>query len=210
MGGEKLKAGRFVLAAVFSALFMFISFPVFAQDRDSSVPAILSEDAIILGEALPANPAGESASVWIVIRMVLILALAALAIYGVVFFIKRLARPPKNRDPYLKVLASVPLGSDSFAAVVSLGSRAWLVGGGSGAGISLIAEVEDQETLETMLLDDARNNADIGNRILDFKAMLNRFGKKNNPVQNRAESPSDMESHIDSIRKQRERLSGLR
>jgi flagellar protein FliO/FliZ len=132
--------------------------------------------------------------------MVLVLALAALAIYGVVFFIKRMSRSPEARDPNLKVLARAPLGGGAFAAVVSVGSRAWLVGGGDG-GVSLIAEIDEAEALETMLLDDARKTAQAGNaRFPDFRSLLRRLG---GGAENRPGNPAE------SLRKQRDRLKGL-
>ena len=138
------------------------------------------------------------------IRMVLVLALAALAIYGIVFFIKRLARPKENPDPHLKILARVPLSSDTYAAVVSLGAKAWLIGGASG-GVNLISEVNDVEILETLLLDDARRTADMGTRrLFDFSSFLRKpgvfQGKSNNSV---------TKAQADALRKQAERLKGL-
>ena len=236
MGGEKLKACRTVFLAVFfTVTLIFISIPVFAQNADNSgssadtssqndtsyqndtsalqemtdqqgtAPAApISEDSIILGETPVQSTTGSTTSIWIILRMVLVLALAALAIYGVVFFIKRAARPPQAKDPHLKILASIPLGSDSFAAIISVGTKAWLVGGGTGAGLSLITEIDDQETVETMLLDDANKNSDTGTgRILDFRALLNRFGSKNTGPR------SEIDSHLESLRKQRDRLKGL-
>jgi flagellar protein FliO/FliZ len=131
--------------------------------------------------------------------MVLVLALVALAIYLVVFFIKRISRSPEARDPHLKVLARMPLGNEAFAAVVSVGSKAWLVGGGDG-GISLIAEIDEAEALETMLLEDARKTAESGNpRFVDFRSLLKRLGGGGNRPGNRA----------DPLRKQQDRLKGL-
>jgi flagellar protein FliO/FliZ len=96
----------------------------------------------------------------------------------------------------------MPLGTDNFAAVISVGKKAWLVGGGSGAGLSLIAEIDEQEALETMLLDEAQKNAETGTgRILDFRAMLNRLGANN--------TRTELGSHVDSLKKKRERLRGL-
>ena len=200
MGGEKLNAGSKYFTAVLITVFLILfSFPAFSQTADTP----LSEETIILGDPLPQVAQSGGASVWIVLRMVLILALAALAIYGVVFFIKRLAKPPQARDPHLKVLASVPLGGDTFAAVLSVGSRAWLVGGGSSAGLSLIAEIDESEALESMLLDDARKSAETGPaRFLDFRSLLNRLGKG-------VPADRDLGSHADSLRKQRDRLKGL-
>jgi flagellar protein FliO/FliZ len=120
----------------------------------------------------------------------------------VVFFIKRLAKPQESRDPHLKVLARVPLGSDSFAAVVSVGPKAWLVGGGSG-GVSLISEVDDTESLETMLLDDARRTSEAGTkRFFDFHSLLRRFGASQ-------ENRLPGNSHAENLREQRERLKRL-
>ena len=187
MGGEKLKLSRSHLGIIFTtlivcAVFFGIISPLSAQTPEpagnGTAPSGtrtsgVDESTIIIGETpgAPAAPPGGS-SVFVVIRMVLVLALAALAIYGVVFFMKRLARPRQSRDPHLKVLARVPLGSDTFAAVLSVGPKAWLVGGGSG-GINLISEIDDTESLETMLLDDARRSSEEGTRsFIDFRSLL--------------------------------------
>ena len=207
MGGEKLNPGRIVfLTALLAVNFIIILIPLYAQEAVEPLSGTASpEEALVLGEALPQESSGGGASVWIVLRMVLVLALAALAIYGVVFFIKRLARPPQSRDPHLKVLASVPLAGDSFAAVVSVGTKAWLVGGGSGGGISLISEIEEQEALEAMLLDEAQRSSEMtNNRILDFRSFLYRFRRGNLKSQE-----SGLHIHADSLRKQQDRLKGL-
>ena len=199
MGGEKLKSSRSYVGVCFGVLLFFIGFfgiasPLFPQ----STP--VDESAIILGE-VPASQAAESASsIFIMLRMVLVLALTALAIYGVVFFIRRVTRPRENPDPNLKVLARVPLSGDAFAAVISLGAKAWLVGGGSGS-VNLISEVDDAESLETMLIEDARKNAE-AQRVFDFRSLL-RFGR------NEKKDLSSENDHVDSLRKQRERLKGL-
>ena len=164
---------------------------------------VIDESSIILGETTPAPLPNETSSIFVVLRMVLVLALAALAIYGVVFFIKRLARPRENVDPHLKILARVPLSNDSFAAVVSLGAKAWLVGGGSG-GINLISPIDDIESLETMLLDDARRSAETGTRrLFDFSSLLRKPGAAQSEKKG-----SIGGSLAEALRKQRERLGG--
>lgn len=201
MGGEKLKASRlfFFVFLLFFLLF-FGSLAVLsaqtAEPQEEARPQAVDESAFILGEGTAAPVINGGSSIFVVLRMVLVLTLAALAIYGVVFFIKRLARPQEIRDPHLKVLARVPLGNDSFTAVISLGPRAWLVGGGAG-GVNLISEVEDTETLETMLLDEARKNAEV-RRFFDFRSLFRKPGN---------DGPSA--SHLDTLRNQRERLKRL-
>ena len=248
MGGEKLKSLQTRWGLLFAAVLLVAGFfnstvPLMAQtggaQGTSAQPAVSSESAspavpapaapvtadpasdessIIIGEtpAVPA-PTGTS-SIAVVLRMVLVLALAALAIYGVVFFIKRLARPQEARDPHLKVLARVPLGNDTFAAVVSVGSKAWLVGGGSGA-VNLISEIDETEPLETMLLDDANKSAEAGMRgFVDFRSLIKRLGGASQAGRGGRDSErshtekgslSESGSLSENLRKQRERLKGL-
>ena len=205
LGGEKLNPTRiFLRTALLAVSFILMAFPVYAQNH-GDISLTSPEETIVLGEALSQEAMGDGASVWIVLRMVLVLALAAIAIYGVVFFIKRLARPPQSKDPHLKILASVPLGGDSFAAVISVGNKAWLVGGGSGSGLSLISEIEEQEVLESMLLDEAQRSAESTvNRFPDFRSFLNRMGGGN-------QKPKEggLDIHAFSLRKHRERLKGI-
>ena len=205
MGGEKLKPSRPYTGVLFTAIFLFFvifTLPLYAQGTD--VPPeriVVDESTLILGDTpdTPANIGG--ASIFVVIRMVLVLALCALAIYGVFFFIKRLSRPQEIRDPHLKVLARAPLSSDTFAAVISIGTKAWLVAGGSG-NISLISEISETESLETMLLDDANRTAEMEKRF-DFSSLLRRFGASQEGKGQSGNSLSE------SLRKQRDRLKRL-
>lgn len=90
-------------------------------------------------------------SIWSLLKVVLVLALAAAAVYGLVGLLKRGKAASAPEDAYLKVLARTPLSMKAQAAVISVGSRAWLVGV-SDAGVSAIAEIDDRETLDKMLL----------------------------------------------------------
>jgi len=194
LGGEKLKSSRFYFCVLILITgFFSVVIPSFAQNA-------VDESTLILDEAPASQTLTDTSSIGIMLRMVLVLALAALAIYGVVFFIKRLSRPRENPDPHLKVLARVPLASDAFAAVISLGAKAWLVGGGSG-GVNLISEVEDAESLETLLIEDAKKTAET-KPVFDFSSLL-RFGRD-------GKKPSSQgNSFTENLRKQRERLKGL-
>jgi flagellar protein FliO/FliZ len=216
LGGEKLKSSRFYFRVLFLVLLLITGFfsivtPSFAQtspdlsaqsQNPNAFPLTggVDESTIIFDDAPDTEVPNGGSSLLLMLRMLLVLGLAALAIYGVVFFIKRISRPRENPDPHLKVLARVPLASDSFAAVISLGAKAWLVGGGSG-GVNLISEVEDAESLETLLLEDAKKNAE-SRRFLDFRSLL-RFGRdeKNLSLQG--------STFTEKLRKQRERLKGL-
>ncbi|GAB6391911.1 MAG: flagellar biosynthetic protein FliO [Treponematales bacterium] len=167
--------------------------------------AAVGEEAIIIEDSPGVPAAGGGGAGWVVFRMVLVLALAALAVYGVVFFIKRLTRAPEARDPHLKVLARVPLGPNISAAVLSAGGRAWLVGVSDG-GVSLIAEITDQEVLAAMLVDDARRAEETGTaRFGDFMSLLRRFGGGGTG----GDKGDVLGAHAESLRNKRKRLGGV-
>ncbi|MDR0562954.1 MAG: flagellar biosynthetic protein FliO [Spirochaetaceae bacterium] len=184
---------------------------LFAQTLDpesqSAPPA--GEEAIVLPRSSERDiPIGESnanqrprtGSFFTVLQMVLVLALAAAAVYGVVFFLKRISRTPEQKDPHLKVLAAAHLGSNRFVHVVSVGSKAWLIGAGE-SGVSLISEIADSEAVDAMLLDASRKNAET-EKLSDFARLLSRVSGK--------ELPSvQPDLNAENVRKRRERLRGL-
>jgi flagellar protein FliO/FliZ len=224
LGGEKLKKYH-PPGAVFAAAFIFMAglcagVPrVSAQSPDTTAESALlleeapsapdrsaAESALILGDAPGlTGETGGSGSIMILLRMVLVLALAAAAIYGVVFFLKRAARPRAERNPYLKILTSASLGGSRSVYVVSLGAKAWLLGAGE-SGVSLIAELTDQEILDALLLEESRRNAEgPGGRFVDFRAMLRRLGGERSP----GTAGGLVGFSPDKLRKRRERLKGL-
>jgi flagellar protein FliO/FliZ len=215
LGGEKLyRFHKFIAAFVISASFFIGSLTVVsAQTPDAAEPSSAAEavpanppnpESLIVfgnpsdGEAVAA-PGGPSA--FTALRMVLVLALAAAAVYGVVFFFKRLSKPQAPANPYLKVLARAPVSAGNSVAVVSVGTKAWLVGAGdSGGGVALIAELADQETVDALLLEDSRGGPDGGaSKIVNFSALLRRLGGGNGGSRIGAES----------LGKRRERLNKL-
>ncbi|MDR2483855.1 MAG: flagellar biosynthetic protein FliO [Treponema sp.] len=144
----------------------------------------------------------QGASFFTILRMILVLALAAAAIYGIVFFLKRISRHQEQRDPHLRVLAGAHLGSNRFVHVVSVGSKAWLVGASEG-GVSLISEITDIETVDAMLLEASRKSAETGTgKLPDFAHLLSRLS---------GGEPSEIQPNLkaENVRKRRERLRGL-
>jgi flagellar protein FliO/FliZ len=131
--------------------------------------------------------------------MVLILALAAAAIYGIVFFIKRSSKKTADSDPFLKILASVHLGSNRYAHVVAVGSKAWLLGSSDG-GVNLVGEIDDKDVINAMLLESSKRSAEAAaGRFPDFMSIMRRFG-----VSSETRAPD-----ADDIRKRRERIKRL-
>ncbi|MDR0452055.1 MAG: flagellar biosynthetic protein FliO [Treponema sp.] len=148
--------------------------------------------------------------------MVLVLALAAAAVYGVVFFLRRSARPQSERNSRLKILTSAHLGSNRYVYVVNVGTKAWLVGAGEG-GVSPIAEITEQEAIDAMILEESLRGAEMSaSRFADFRAMLARFTGRPSSVAAGGTRGPDASLRADAspfsaqaLRKQRERLKGL-
>ena len=192
-----------------------VQIPIFSQeDVQDSVKedTVVVEDTVIVEdphkaaeEAMPigrvsAPPVQNSgSSIWAVIRMILVLALAAAAIYGIVYFIKRSSKQTAVNDPFLKILASSHIGFNRYVHIASVGSKAWLLGASEG-GVNLISEIEDKEIIDAMLLEDSKKSVETQSRFPDFLSILRRLGT---PGQTRSSDG------VDEIRKRRERLKGL-
>ncbi len=174
------------------AVFFIVHSPVIlsAQDQvsptgdnqENAIPQnapTAGEERFVIGSNNAQNqenqqPVGGS-TFFIILRMLLVLALAAAAVYGVVYFVKKLSRPKRAQDPYLKILSSVSIGTNRSVHIISVGERAWLVGSADNS-VSLISEIDDKETIDAMLLDSSKNNAEgsLG-KFIDFKSIFNRL-----------------------------------
>jgi len=200
LGGEKLKLSVFALL-ILAAGFLFQIQYVSAQEEApvAEDPLRAAERSYTFGETDETPAVQTGSSVWPVIRMILVLAVTAAAVYGVVYFLKRSSKQTVSKDPFLKILATAHLGVNRYAHVVSVGSKAWLLGSSDG-GVNLIGEVDDKEIIDAMLLEESRKGAEPQGRFPDFISMLRRLGL---PAQQTGSSGAD------DIRKRRERLKGL-
>jgi flagellar protein FliO/FliZ len=225
LGGEKLKKtlciyqSRVLLGVfrLFLAVALCLCPSPFLEAQEagpSAAPlspeeAASPEEAFVLGEDSPGVPVSPQGAVsfFAILRTILVLLLAAVAIYGLVYFLKRIARPRELRDPNLRVLASAPLGQNRFIHAVMLGSRVWLVGSGEG-GVTHIADVEEQDAVDALLLEESRRNAG-PERFPDFLAMLRRFSPSSGEASPSSGNGFTGSSAADNIRKRRDRLKGL-
>jgi flagellar protein FliO/FliZ len=196
---------------------------IFAQEEPVSAPGTGGEGqdgAVAISETLELDPItaaerelywgaddaantqrNSAASAWNIIKVLLTLILAAAAIYGLVYFLKKFSRGGAAQDPFLKVLASTSLGTNRGVHIISVGSQAWLVGSAE-SGVNVISEIEDKDTLNALLLEDSRKIAESSSsgsgRFPDFKAMLRRLGM---PVDsNTPPSPEDISKHGDRLK----------
>jgi flagellar protein FliO/FliZ len=103
----------------------------------------------------PTNqPSGAShgATVWLFVRMILVLAVVIACIYGVLWLMKRNTGRVNNTDQFLRVVSSVTLSPGKSVQIVSLlDERAYIIGVTDNA-VNLIGEVTDKETIDAMNL----------------------------------------------------------
>ena len=197
-----LGAGLFIQAPFISAQEVLSQDEAASEEQPPARDPRAGERELLLNgnNAESASPTEITAgpSIWVFVRMVLVLALAAAAVYGIVFFIKRTSRKKDTDDPFLKVLANAHLGSNRYAHIVSVGDKAWLLGSSDG-GVNLIGEIDDRDMINAMLLEESTKSERNQSRFPDFLGMIRRFG-----AQVERSAPS-----ADDIRRRRERLKGL-
>jgi len=170
-----------------------------ALNQSNAAPLRAAEEALPLSDnTSPILTGTGGMSAWAVIRMILVLALAAAAVYGIVFLFKRASKPAQEIDPFLKILANAHLGSNRYVHVVSLGNKTWLLGASDG-GVNIIDEITDPDVINAMLLEDSKKAAQTPGRLSSFIFMLRRLG-----TQAKSNAPG-----ADDIRKRRERLKRL-
>jgi flagellar protein FliO/FliZ len=163
--------------------------------------------------ALDSSPRRPFGAVFALLRLVLVLALVAAAVYGGVYYMTRSKKNAIRENPHLKVLASAPVNARCSVAVVAVGKSAFLVGAAENA-VSLIAPLSDQETVDAMMLAHADETVAAAP---DFRTLLRRFGVRlpAAPPRPAGEGPSAEARDAGArdagpaLRSQRERLRGL-
>ncbi len=169
--------------ALLSVLFFCIVWASAAQAPSGGQDVPSDETRIYLGndggESAPGAAERDSESgIWVLLRIVIVLALVCAAIYGVVYLLKRSTRINVANDPYLKSVAQLVLAPNKALHVVTIGAKAFIVGV-TDQSINPIGEIDDRELIDAMNLSSARNEAAVP---ASFAAILSNFL----PAQSRA------------------------
>jgi flagellar protein FliO/FliZ len=204
---------------IFSVLMLSLSLSLYAQKSNAdestggAVTAVTDETAILLdaGTAgIPGvKPAKAPSSIWILLRVVIVLAIVCAAIYGVVWLLKKTTVVNAANDPYLKSVSSITVAPNKTIQVVTIGGKGYLVGV-SDQSINLIDEIEDRELIDAMNLEaDRKASAPPAS----FASVISSFlptGKNHDASAEKTEALAPETSSIgaEMIRRQRERLSG--
>ncbi|MFA7566221.1 MAG: flagellar biosynthetic protein FliO [Alkalispirochaeta sp.] len=127
------------------------------EDGSSALP---SEEQYVFNDAQTASgdaDAGAAGSldtfgVWDLVRMVLVLLVVIGAIYGVIALLRRrVGTRLEEEDSPIRILASRNIGTNQEIHAVMIG-RQVLILGGCESGLQLITRVEDQETIDELVL----------------------------------------------------------
>ncbi len=175
-------------------------------DPEIAVQAVTDETALPIGDAPAAadNKDGSAPStLFSLIRVVLVLALLCAGVWGIMVFLRKSTGVNVADDPYLKSVANLSLGQNRSAQILSVGSRAFLVGI-TDRSVNLIAELDDRELIDAMnLAADKTSSAGVAG----FQAVLSSFlPGLSKPKKGRSEA-SAANFGAELIRRQRERLA---
>jgi flagellar protein FliO/FliZ len=156
------------------------------------------EEALVLPDepGVPAAaPAGPLVSTWDFLRMLLILAAVVGVIYLLFHLLKRGFRRQLPQNDLIRVLGSRSLSGNRALHLVAMGRSVFLVGAAE-SGISLIAEIKDQETLDQIRLESSQVLPPQG--FAQFFQSLWKGGKQNLPGDS-----------LDFMKQQRQRLQKM-
>lgn len=166
---------RFRLSAV---LFVFVSFFSFAQE--SNVVLDYSSET----EDLSSVSTGST--IWIFVKMILVLALIVVAIYFIFRFMKSRIDPEQDDDEmFLRKVSSLKISTGKSVQVVTLNDEAAYVIGVSEDGITLIDKVENKELITAMNLDADKKQQVF--RPKSFAELLEVFSGNRKPVEKSAD-----------------------
>jgi flagellar protein FliO/FliZ len=141
------------------------------------------------------QPSGPLVSTWDFVRMLLILAAVVGVIYLLFYLLKRGFRRQLPQNDLIRVLGSRSLAGNRALHLVAMGRSVYLVGAAE-SGISLIAEIKDQETLDQIRLDTSQVLPPQG--FAQFFQTLWKGGKRNLSGDS-----------LDFMKKQRQRLQKM-
>lgn len=194
------KLGNLKKYILFTFFVAFVNVFVFSQtdtSQSSSVESsVLDESQILLGETNPESQITfsgdesnlEKSSVWLFVRMILVLILVIVAIYALMKFFKKKSTEVKSSDDFLRSVSSLSFGPGKSVEIVTLIDKAYVLGV-TEKSINLIAEIDDKELIESLNLNhDKKSNV---SKPINFAEVLDMFV---NPKNKRKASVLDDET----------------
>jgi flagellar protein FliO/FliZ len=194
------KLGNLKKYILFTFFVAFVNVFVFSQtdtSQSTSVESsVLDESQILLGETNPESQITfsddesnlEKSSVWLFVRMILVLILVIVAIYALMKFFKKKSTEVKSSDDFLRSVSSLSFRPGNSVEIVTLIDKAYVLGV-TEKSINLIAEIDDKELIESLNLNhDKKSNV---TKPINFAEVLDMFV---NPKNKRKASVLDDET----------------
>lgn len=168
-----------------------------ASAEGSAETAEVDESSLVLGESSPESTDDASSvsafGFWDFARMILVLACVVGVIYLIFYFLKRAGNGKYANSELIRVVGSQSLPGNRAIYLVQVGAQVFMIGAG-GDSVTLLGEITDKETVDTMILAAAEQETPPGRSFGDVVASLVKSGQ--------GES-------LDLMRQQRERLQRL-
>jgi flagellar protein FliO/FliZ len=142
---------------------------------------------------------GPLVSSWDFLRMVLILAAVVGVIYLIFWMLKRGLRRQLPQNDLIRLLGTRSLSGNRSLHLVEMGKQVFLVGSAEGS-ISLISEIRDQETLDSITLERSQMQSRSPQGFAQFFQSLLKSGKQ---------QESSVGATVDFMKQQRRRLEKL-
>jgi len=165
------------------ALAAVLALKLTAQDTEPESPIDESQLTFNFEDTTQAEDAEEVAIPALgfrdFVRMFLFLGVVIGVILLFFWLLRRLTGRSDNPQDIVNVLATQALRNDQVLYLVEVGEQVMLLGGGSG-NLSLITEIENQETLDMLRLKASQEQAGRGNSFSQFLNGMLKVPKKDN------------------------------
>lgn len=174
----------------------------------ADVPIAVDEANLPIGNAVSVAPASEprdTSTVFLLIRMILVLAIVIGCIYFVIWMMRRSTRVANNSDPFLRSVSSITLAPGKTVHVVTLLDHAYIVGVTDNA-VNLIGDVTDKELVDAMNLYSDKQGETSKPR--NFNDVLSIFMPNIPRGNNKNVFDGSVASAEELLRRQRDRLQG--
>lgn len=151
----------------------------------------------------------QPSTVWLFVRMILVLVFVVACIYFVVYFLKKTTKGGiSTSDPYLRVVANISLAPGKTVYVITLNSIGYILGVTDNS-INLIGTFDDTDLINLMNINADKNNTSAQSK--DFASLLKFFHLQKKDTDTKKEKDSVLSSSVDAsvqfIKKQQERLN---
>ncbi len=141
-------------------------------------------------------------SIWLLVKMIFVLALVIVCIYFVIYFMKRSTKISDTDDPFLRQVSKITLSPGKSVQIVTVLEHAYLIGVSDNS-INLIGQIDDKELVDSMnIFADKNNNSKRPKSFADILDLFMPKGPRSSNVYG-----SSAQNMADSLKKQRDRFN---